>query len=1205
MGWSWKSSTLSASWDGSEWSEIETPQPSEELFVDGATLSSVSCLSTTSCVAVGSFAAYGGEEGDEEKTLTEVWDGSEWTTRPSTGPDVFSTLAAVSCTSTSQCTAVGSARPIDKDTNNMVTLGERWNGSEWTTQATLSPETRTELNLSDVSCTSATKCMAVGYNKFMGRTFAEFWDGSAWKIVQSNLGTNTEPAVSCVALPHCHIVATTANGTQGTWIYFQPSGGSNWGSTFRAFAAPEGASAWKLRDVSCSSESACTAVGYAHISGKYKTLVERYDGTSWSIQESPEPSKGNGYNALASVSCPTAQYCLAVGKADSKPFAEEWDGTEWTLAPVGVSEAGTLEDVSCVSATSCTAVGYLGWWDSSYGFQWVEGETLIESWDGSEWTEIEAPEPSEEPLASDARLSAVSCTSTTSCLAVGAFLTEEGEQGNEEKALAEIWDGSEWVTQPSPASPAVFSALAGVSCTAPGQCTGVGAARPEFNGTNNMVTLGEEVDLPPVPSTEDDPKVEVEASSSLVDSVEGDEAGQIAYEHEDELLTAVNGPTGETAYEYDSNERMTKVTLPTGTWGQVAYSETDGRVKSVTVDPAGEEPAKTTYFVYQDSPSRRTTVSPEGDPATIYDIGADGSVLRWWNTPTPPELETLSGSLYQNKETPQAITPGDYALSITAHSAEGITSIEVIANGSTLVDEKTCEQEWETPERECQTVENLWVTNTGSWPPGILSLDVIATDANGNVESTKFWANIPYTPPPDPEADEPPTFEDVLHFREEFGLDLDLKGDEQAISERIFDLIGAWYNPNTPSGEIARATYQRWGSPLRPVDAAEMEYREHYVATVGSMLEQWGNSVLPNSYAGYYVDNPDGGIIRVGFTGQSLSNLALFKQQLNPPAQGRLEGFLAPEALSAEALVKQEDAISTLLETNQSLGSLVGEVWVDYQKNTVEIGTTNVGQTSQLLQAALGTLKGIDVISQPQPQYSSGRNRVNGRMLAGDRVLIKESDSSCTAGFGAYERRHRKSDGALINAPFFLTAGHCFAVGIKVWRSPYSGYGGKTEWNKLGEVTRSPYELGAGVVDAEAVRLEAAGVAPRQIYGRNGNRPKFEDPVVGHRGQELCFSGAFTGGVRCGEVVGIRKVKFAGVPRPCGCLKIAAPNIPGDSGSPVWDPRTHAAVGLLRGYIGEFTLVQPLLDTPNNKGSVYAGVLDSSKMYDLHLMSGG
>ncbi|HEY5709159.1 MAG TPA: DUF6531 domain-containing protein [Solirubrobacterales bacterium] len=1206
MGESWQSSTLTVSWDGSEWSEIETPEPSEELLVDAATLSAVSCLSASSCVAVGSFFTKYGGEGNEEKTLTEVWDGSEWTTRSSTSPDIFSTLASISCTATSQCTAVGSARQINKDTNNMVTLGERWDGSEWATQATVSPEVRTELKLTDTSCTSPTKCMAVGYDKVLGKVFAESWDGSEWKIARSDLGGGAEPAVSCVGLTTCFVITTPSGGTQGTTILFQSGEGqASWNNTGRSFAAPAGATEWKLRDVSCSSESACTAVGYRYSPASgYKTLVERYNGTSWSIQESPEPSKGNGYNALSSVSCSSAEYCLAVGKADSKPFAEKWNGSKWELAPVGVSEAGTLEDVSCVSATSCTAVGYLGSWEWSGGSWWVQSGALIESWDGSGWTEIEAPEPSEEPFASDARLSAVSCASTTSCLAVGAFLTDEGEQGKEEKALAEIWNGSEWVTHPSAASPAIFSALAGVSCTATSQCAGVGAARPEFNGTNNMVTLGEKIKPAPEPTGDDDPSVDVDVAYGLVTAVDGDDASQIIYAHDDELLTAVAGFGGETEYEYDSEERLTKVTLPNGSWGQVAYNEADGRVKSVTVDPAGEEPAKTTYFAYQDSPSRRTTVSPEGDPATMYDIGADGSVLKWWNTPTPPELETLSGSLYQNKETAEAIAPGDYALSIKAHSAEGIASIEVIANGSALVDEKTCEQEWETPERECQTVEDPWITNTGNWPPGILNLEILVTDANGNVESAKFWVNIPYTPPPDPEADGPPTFEDVLHFREEFGLDLDLKGDEQAINERTFDLIGAWYNPNTPSGEVARATYERWGVPLRAVDAAELDYRDRYVSADVAAIEEWAQANYPNTYGGYYVDHRAGGVLYVGFTQDQGARLGQIKQYLPLLAGDRLAVYPEPPTTPRVSLRSAFDVLSAALDTNPTFSNLITDLSIDEWENDLSIGTTDVLQTKVIVTQLVGLQVPVNIFSGAELIPTSGRNRTSGRMRAGDRIL--NISEECTAGFGAYENRKKKSNGESIKAEFLLTAGHCFSIDSFVHRSSTEEpLEDGDNWEPVGQVTRNALH-GISGTDGLAIRVKTPDIVPRGIFGSAGNLIPTGSPTQAKVGNTLCFSGFALKGVSCGSVKKKTRGILLGVQTGFYITEFSKYPSVGDSGSPVWNPRTGAAVGVITGhYAGTpYTAVSPLLHLDGFNSSQIPGILHDPDLSGLHLVTG-
>ena len=134
---------------------------------------------------------------------------------------------------------------------------------------------------------------------------------------------------------------------------------------------------------------------------------------------------------------------------------------------------------------------------------------------------------------------------------------------------------------------------------------------------------------------EDDPAVEIETPDGLVSSVAGDEAGEHSYDHTGDDLIAYDGPEGETRYEYDGAGQMTKVTLPNGTIGTVAYFS-DKRVKSVTVDPAGPDPAKTTYFEYSDEP-RRTVVVPSDAEAMTYELGGwdidddVGGIFRWWD----------------------------------------------------------------------------------------------------------------------------------------------------------------------------------------------------------------------------------------------------------------------------------------------------------------------------------------------------------------------------------------------------------------------------------------------------------------------------------------------------------------------------------------------------------------------------------------------
>jgi YD repeat-containing protein len=330
-------------------------------------------------------------------------------------------------------------------------------------------------------------------------------------------------------------------------------------------------------------------------------------------------------------------------------------------------------------------------------------------------------------------------------------------------------------------------------------------------------------DPPKVPE-ENDPKVDVKLSEGLVSSIEGKEAGLNTYTHSGDDLTAHKGLLGETKYSYDASGRMTEVVLPNGNKATITYNQTYSRVSAVTTTIAGV--AKTTHFTYVDEPSRRTEVAPPNSPTVTYDIGEDGSVFKWWNTTEPPKI-SLSGDLYAERETQDhAIFPGDHLLEVEGYSPEGITSIQVIANGNQLVKEKTCAQDYEKNGTECVNETAFWVTNTNNYPPGLLYLEAIVTNTKEESASERFWVNIPQPPlPPAEGSPVAPTFQEILNFREEFGLDVvDPVANEQQQIERVFGLMDAWREGDP----VARASAERWGVPMRPKDVADMEYRDTY-----------------------------------------------------------------------------------------------------------------------------------------------------------------------------------------------------------------------------------------------------------------------------------------------------------------------------------------------------------------------------------------
>src|SRR6202035_4611038 len=96
-------------------------------------------------------------------------------------------------------------------------------------------------------------------------------------------------------------------------------------------------------------------------SGKLVPLVERWNGTAWSVQASPAGRGGS----LAGVSCTSATACTAVGTTTNAAgltagLAEQWNGLSWRNVPtpqIPNSPYAVLSAVSCSSATACTAVG--------------------------------------------------------------------------------------------------------------------------------------------------------------------------------------------------------------------------------------------------------------------------------------------------------------------------------------------------------------------------------------------------------------------------------------------------------------------------------------------------------------------------------------------------------------------------------------------------------------------------------------------------------------------------------------------------------------------------------------------------------------------------------------------------------------------------------------------------------------------------------
>ncbi len=292
-------------WNGTSWQVIPSPNsPASELDV----LDGVAAASANDIWAVG-YENTGGLD----STLIEHWDGTSWSIIAS--PNIAETsnrLNAVSVISSTDVWAVGYS-----GITSSQTLIENWNGTSWSIVP--SPNVGTELNyLNGVAGDATGDIYAVGEYENLGVDTTTFqslilhYDGNSWSVAQSP--------------------------NQGN--------GSNWLQSITLIGGT----------------TQFLAVGYYGNGGYANTLIEQWDGSNWNIVASPN---GGSYNSLLySVSAPDASNAWAIGNYNSstvtkQTLIEHFDGTTWSV--VSSPNVGPYEnDLLAVDAYNDNTVWAVG-----------------------------------------------------------------------------------------------------------------------------------------------------------------------------------------------------------------------------------------------------------------------------------------------------------------------------------------------------------------------------------------------------------------------------------------------------------------------------------------------------------------------------------------------------------------------------------------------------------------------------------------------------------------------------------------------------------------------------------------------------------------------------------------------------------------------------------------------------------------------------
>jgi|GEM_PF-2255862 len=342
----------------------------------------------------------------------------------------------------------------------------------WTVQSTPNPKEGEGFLHEGVSCISPTDCYAVGFGG--GHAIAQHWNGTEWSEQKV-----TPPAgavdsillgVSCSSSSACTAVGRYKDASSKWVAWAVRLNGTEWEQNSAIDPATTGA---ELEGVSCPSDTECIAVGDTWSAEVTKTLIERWNGGKWSVQTSKNPSAT--MNILSSVSCVPTTACVATGYYSTSntwtPLSETWSGGGWSQPAVAKPSGATMSwfhGVSCVTSTECFAVG-----KKEFNTVDHEYETLVERWNGSKWVE-EAKTPNPESGSLD--LEDISCTASNACTAVGSY----GDKLSGRHPFALRWNGSAWGIQFPPMPTGISKAyLKSVSCVISRGCEAVGFQQTE------------------------------------------------------------------------------------------------------------------------------------------------------------------------------------------------------------------------------------------------------------------------------------------------------------------------------------------------------------------------------------------------------------------------------------------------------------------------------------------------------------------------------------------------------------------------------------------------------------------------------------------------------------------------------------------------------------------------------------------------------
>ena len=266
---------------GSSWSAAEAPRPANAASDPTVFFGSVACPSASSCVAAGSYVDSSGHQ----QGLMLTGSGTSWTateipppTNAASNPDAA--LTSVTCLSASSCVATGGYTDSSGNRQGLLLTGS---GTSWTaTEAPLPPGGISLIGLGPAACASASSCVAPGaYNESsaIGLGLLLTGSGTSWTATEAPVPANATNGgrtrlglAACPSASFCVAVGAYGlfEGNEYGWLL--TGSGTSWTATEAPL--PANATGGALGWVVCPSASSCVATGgYTDSSGNGQGLL--------------------------------------------------------------------------------------------------------------------------------------------------------------------------------------------------------------------------------------------------------------------------------------------------------------------------------------------------------------------------------------------------------------------------------------------------------------------------------------------------------------------------------------------------------------------------------------------------------------------------------------------------------------------------------------------------------------------------------------------------------------------------------------------------------------------------------------------------------------------------------------------------------------------------------------------------------------------